>query len=249
MAKRPHTCVYIFHAILKICFPLRFLLLLAGLLYVRTLFVWIYEENPNRVFMYVLAFLHFPALSDQRKVPQPSLLFLRPHRLTHPTTASHIALDRNLNFRKFLPSRSGQFLEKKVVFPSWSYTFRSCSGRKMGGREVETCFLINLRKQQQPLTRPRSSLLRSTLSRRANKQRPRVERAISNFSCLRRWWKKIAAAAGLKLQEGDFSFFRFLLVLFSAEKKPVSLLWSMWGGRRGGRWKKAFSLVSFSSSR
>lgn len=91
-----------------------------GFMYEVALFVWIYEENPIRVFMYAWLFFGGKFLTAW---PPPS----------PPTTP---ALDRNLNFRKFVPSRSGQFL-KKVVFPLVLHV-SSPFQRKMGGRAKST---------------------------------------------------------------------------------------------------------------
>lgn len=105
--RRPHMCVCMFHAILKIrsSSPLFAAMLL---LYVRSFLVWIYEENPTRVFMYILIFF---TLGLEKSSSTFFSSFPLDPRLT-PLSPTVQTLDRNLNFRKFLPSHSGEFLEK-----------------------------------------------------------------------------------------------------------------------------------------
>ena len=122
-------------------------------------------------FMYVWFSSFWKSDSDRRKLPQPSLVlasFLKrraSERLTHLIPLLYVRLvyiqtklDRNLNFRKFLPSRSGRILEKQFFF--LSYTNVEYRQRKMGGREK--IILINLRRLRWPSPWLHSCIWRKT---------------------------------------------------------------------------------------
>lgn len=149
VANSEHMCIFIyFHAILKTCFPtLANAAAAAAALctFVTRMNLW--RKSGSGFCMF--GFLYFKQLGPEKSFSTFLSSFLDPRLTTSYSkvpnyTSRYVqALNRNLNFRKFLLSRSGRFLEKQFSSRLTRILKSVESRRKMGGQEMKTLLITS----------------------------------------------------------------------------------------------------------